>query len=123
MAGASVGKASGRFPSLKYGFRRHGVTAEARDGALTTPLAPGPGAAGAGKLGLRLIFRGHNTKAATSGHAPPGPCLTCFSQGRSGRAVENEGSWFMGGGMPPAEAGRGCAGREGTSWHGRNRDM
>ena len=81
MAGALVGKASGRFSSLKSIFRRHGVTPETRDGAFTARLAPGAGSVDAWKQEQSLIFRDNNAKSAASGHTPVEPGLTDFNNG------------------------------------------
>ncbi len=86
MAGASVGKASGRFSSLKSGFGFHRVRLDRIKGALIAIVTPGAGFADAWKRGLGLDFQGHNAKSAASGHDPPRPDLTDFDGVRTGWA-------------------------------------
>ena len=81
-----MGKASGRFSSLKAVFRRCGVTLEVRDGDFTAHVAPGAGSVDTWKQRLGLDFQGDNAKSAAAGHDPPEQGLTDFDGVRTGWA-------------------------------------
>jgi hypothetical protein len=86
VAGASVGKASRRFSSLKSGFCFHRVRLDGMKGALIAVVTPGAGSVGAWKQRLGLDFQGDNAKSTASGHDPPEPGLTDFDGVRTGWA-------------------------------------
>jgi len=117
-----MGKASGRFSSLKSGFCFHRFRLRGRKGALTIGMTPDLGSANDWKQGPGLVFRGHNAKTAAPGHGPPGPGLTDFNGVRTGWAeIRDEEDSFMRGwrwrrNLPGAAGvGRGSAGRAGKS--------
>ena len=72
MAGASVGKASGRFSSLNSGFCFHRIRLDGRTGALNAPVTAGLGSADAWKQGLGLDFQGHVPGRTAVPAVPPG---------------------------------------------------
>jgi hypothetical protein len=81
-----VGKAFGRFSSLKSGFLFHRPGRDGRIGLLRAHLTPGPGSAKLWKQGRSLIFKGHSAKIAASGHGPTEPGLTDFNDVGTGWA-------------------------------------
>jgi hypothetical protein len=122
VAGASVGKASKRFFSLKSGFCLHRPGRNGRFGGSTAQMTRGAGFARPRKQRPSPGFQGHNAKIITPGHGPPGPGLTNFDDVRTGWAeIRDEEDSFMQGwrwrwSLPvvaaaAVEAGRGCAGR------------
>ena len=125
-AWSSLGKASGRFSSVKtLWWRLPGPAGDAFP--RRTPFCRYHGRSGGrSRKGFWVGNACPDRFFVTRGHAPPEPGLTCFAHGGTGGATGRDGTFQIMSGRQRmgsrAGDGRGGAGRAGTSWHSHRRD-